>query len=173
MPYVNPPLCSERQPGTDYDCVPCSAIMLVNAHQPGKAPSTNTEADRLRAASGYTYYGGTSVEGIARGVAKRYGYTPRIATSFNALWSMLKPGYGAFVIIRPSNLPADHVLRRYMGTFRGDHCIYVGRKGHRWRVWMLDPEGPPGTGYTGNWLSKGDLRKAFVGSAAALPLHKR
>jgi len=170
MPYVNPPLVSERQAGTDVDCVPCSALMLVLAHAPGKAPATHAEAKRLRAAANVSPYGGTSVEAINKGVTKRYGFTPRIVTTFAQLWAALKPGNGAYVIIRPDRFPWNHPLRIFNGNFHGLHCVYVGRKGFRRRVWMIDPEGPPG--YKGAWVSKSDLAKAFVGSAGVLGLHR-
>jgi hypothetical protein len=175
MSYVNPPLVSEREKGTDEDCAPCSALMLVLAHWPGRAPATLAEAERLRAAAGYGPEGGTSVEGIARGMTKRYGprMTPRIAKYFSALWSLLKPGYGAFVIIKPDRFPLSHPFRIWNANYHGLHCVYVGRKGWRRRVWMIDPEGPRGGSYTGAWVSKSDLAKAFVGSAGVLSIHKR
>lgn len=173
MSWINPPLVSEREKGIDEDCVPCSALMLVLAHHPRLAPATLAEAERLRAAAGYGPNGGTSVEQIALGVRKRYGLSPRIMTAFSALWSALKPGNGAFVIIRPDRFPLNHPFRLYNRNFHGLHCVYVGRKGIRRRVWMIDPEGPRNAGYTGAWVSKSDLAKAFVGSAGVLTLHRR
>jgi hypothetical protein len=172
MAFVNPPLVSEREAGIDEDCVPCSALMGVLAHHPGLAPASHDEAQRLRAAAGYGTEGGTSVEGIARGVIKRYNLFPKIVTSFAALWSALSPGHGAYVVIKPSAMPWGHPLRQYMGSFTGLHCIYVGRKGYRRRVRAFDPEAPYGIGYTGFWLSKSDLERAFVGSAGVFVLHK-
>lgn len=171
MSWVNPPLVSEREVGIDTNCVPCSALMLVLANRPGRAPATLAEAQRIRRDAGYGPRVPTSVETIAVGVKKRYGVSPKIVTTFAGLWANLTAGHGAFVIIKPDRFPWNHPFRIFNGNFHGLHCVYVGRKGWRQRVWMIDPEGPPG--YTGTWVSKSDLAKAFVGSAGVLPLHRR
>lgn len=173
MSYVNPPFVSEREKGTDEDCVPCSALMLALAHKPGVAPATLREAERLRQWSGYGPYGGTSVQWIAVGVERKYGFKPRLAHTFAELWGMLTRGHGAFVIIRPDRFAANHPFRIYNRGFNGFHCVYVGRKGWRRRVWMMDPEGPRNGTYQGAWVSKSDLRKAMAGDAAVLSLHRR
>src|ERR1043165_260116 len=105
MSYVNPPLVSEREKGTDEDCVPCSALMLVLAHSPGKAPATLREAELLRRAAGYGTEGGTSVETIAIGIRKRYGFTPVIRETFAGMWSLLTAGPRAQRLARHSRAP--------------------------------------------------------------------
>lgn len=173
MSYVNPPLVSEREAGTDEDCVPCSALMLALAHKPGIAPATHAEAERLRQWSGYGPYGGTSVEFIAVGMKRKYGLTPKVVTTFAQLWRLLRPGQGAYVIVRPDRFAWNHPFRIYNGAYHGLHCVYVGRKGWRRRVWMIDPEGPKDGSYSGAWVSRSDLARGFVGSAGVLSLHKR
>lgn len=184
MTYIRPPFISERETahtwvdgssrddGAWEDCVPCSVLMAVLAS--GKpAPATHVEAELLREAAGYSPLGGTTIEAICKAADKRYIVDIHVfGASFATLWNALAPGHGAAVIGKPSNLPAAHPLRKYIGVgFTGLHCDYVQREDDLDRVWLMDPTGPT-TGYAGQWLSKADLAKFYVGSSGVLPLEE-
>lgn len=171
MTYVKPPFVSEAQPGVDVDCVGCSAISVVDGHKPGTLPATLAEAKVLRTAAGYGATAGETVEAIAAAVKAKTGIAPAIiGSSFATLWSALTPGRAAFLIGRVENVATTSPFRKHQGDFIGLHCDSVARLDSTDRVWLVDPEGPVGVGYTGEWATKADLQRFYVGDAGVLSL---
>jgi len=186
MPYPLPVFISEREHAHDWpngqhddakweDCVPCSMVMLVNAHKPGTAPATHTEAEALRKVAGYGPIGGTSIERHIPAVKRRYGIELRLSSGddFADLWAHLGKGQGAVIIGKPANLPADHVIRKWVGTaFTGLHAVLVMRRVSGAQVRYIDPSAPRGINYSGTVVTKAELRRFYVGSGATTSIHK-
>lgn len=181
MSWVRPPFISERQAGTWVDCVDCSGLMATLGNRPGIAPATLAEAKALRATAGFPATGGTSIgpitlpsgvkaEGMAAAMRQRYGVNPVIVgTSFADFWAALTPGHSAVAIVKPSLCASTSPIRRFQGSFAGLHGDHLSRLDSTDRAWLMDPCGPT-SGWHGEWVSKADIARCYVGQGAVLPL---
>jgi len=163
-----PPQCSEREPdGTWEDCTWAAGVDLGNAaHGRQVYPTTQTEYEGLRTASGDSMSGGSNVTpNLETGMLERWGWkgTILVAPSMAVLWAALKPGVGAVVQGSMGAFPAGHRLRRWDPKFAAGHAVYVQREDTGLRVWWMNPQAP--TSFAGEWITYDELRR-FV---TALP----
>ncbi len=158
MTWVIPPLVTEHEPGTDYNCVPCSGLMQKLANAPGSAPATLAEAKAIRAASGIPMTGPMSSLNLIVGERNRYHWQPaEIPRGFASIWASLTPGHSATASGIPTDAPVGSPFRHWLPNYSGGHRVYVARMDSLDRVWLLDPEAPDG--YSGEWASKSDLAR--------------
>jgi len=151
---------SEKFAGlTKFDeCGPCSGIMLANSYAGANIhPGTEAECDAIRELGGLPESGAVSAYQLRNGINARYDIPVAIVETFALVWPKLKPGVGAVVVGHLSNFPSGHRLRRGQFSYTGGHDVYVQREGPEERVWWIDPLIAPGTGYTGEWVTKAEL----------------
>lgn len=151
------------------DCGPCSVLMLVDAATGGVKPLIKNleEAERLRMAAGYGPTGGTNIQRLAAASVIKYGIKlPRHVTGPAAIWTALKPGFGAAIAGTMGNFPVGHRLRRWQQSYAGPHSVYIARESSTARVAWIDPLAPKGA-YTGDWVSREELAQFFRGPIAA------
>jgi hypothetical protein len=190
--HYHPPFVTETdEPPSWNDCQWCAGLMLANKATRGRYPSTRSEREALREASG-DYMGGSSFHDLARGYLRRYGKRVSLnAISVATLERRLLRGDGADVNLIYNALP-DHFTRwdrRFAAKGRlSRHAAYVqatdrGGNFHltpdgRLRdVFWNDPLGrsptgtPPTKRYRGEWMPWPVLVRslvAFTGSSSAV-----
>lgn len=181
MTYIRPRFVSEREraerwvDGTSWDdsrwedCGPCSVLMLVDATTGHREPVTAdlNEAERLRLAAGYGPTGGTNIGRLAGAATVRYRIKlPRAVSGASAVWTALRPGFGAAIAGTMGNFPAGHRLRRWQPSFAGGHSVYIAREDATQSVWWVDPLAPRGW-YSGERVTRQELATFFKGPIAA------
>lgn len=154
MTYVIPPVCTEHQPGPDVACVACCGIMQANAHHPGTAASTLSEANLLRNAGGVAS-GGMNTAQLVAGMQKLFGWAPQVVVGWAKLRPLLVPGKSATVSGIPANAPAGSPIRRFVGAYPKGHRVFIEIL-DAGEPWLMDPEGPV-TGYSGQRVPWADL----------------
>ena len=97
MAFFRPSHCTEREAdGTFEDCVPCSGVMLANAHAGADVhPVTNVEYEALRAASKPKTTTFVTLGELKRGLKDRYGWSGPIVTGAANVWQALTPSTAA------------------------------------------------------------------------------
>lgn len=156
--YLIPPLVTEHETGPDDDCVFCSGVMQVLARWPGRCPATLTTAEALRHAAGIPD-GPASSGDLVKGITVLFGagYAPTTVQGPAALWAALAPGHSATVSGIPTAAPAGSPPRHWLPNYGEGHRLFAERLDTTDRVWLMDPEGPAGTFYQGEWCSKAAL----------------
>lgn len=143
------------------------------AHDP-TIPATHYEGERLRQAAGLgPYTGGTNPPGMTNkellyALKARYGFSAgiTIGTSFAGLWAALPVGHVASITGKLGVFPVGHRLRRWAGTFDGYHKMFLYRYSTADEAWWCDPLAPTGVGYSGERVTKAEV-KLFVEAAIA------
>jgi len=143
------------------DCSWDSAIEFARAAKTSAIPATHTEAEHLRDDAGERPTGGSNIDDVRRGLARRYrwstGYT--VAYNFSQLWAALTKGKVAVVQGSMGAFPAGHRLRRWQPSYAGPHAVCAFRLDGTDNVWWCDPLAPYGVGYKGQWVTKADLKR--------------
>lgn len=145
------------------DCTWDSAIEFARLGLTSAIPATHQEAEALRAASGEPPTGGSNIDDVKRGLARRYRWTSGyvVAYNFSQLWSALTKGKVAVVQGMLGAFPKGHRLRRFDPDYTGPHAVSAQRLDSTDNVWWCDPLAPYGIGYKGQWVTKSQL-KVFV-----------
>ena len=161
-----PQFVSEREPGVDEDCVPCSGLMFANAVSGGKYPATLAEAEAMRAQSGATMGDGDgmNIVQLDAGLKRRYGWSGTIVYSEADVIASLSPGRCMAIIGRPANCSERSPFRRFLPTFTRLHCVFLANTGSAY--WLMDPEGPGDGSYKGQFVNLTDIRAYYEGDGA-------
>jgi hypothetical protein len=148
------------------DCLWCSAIMWLRLVRSASIPATLREAELLRDASGEPTYGGSNMDDLKRGLARRYGfYNFTTHYSADSLWAALTPGKAAVVQGDYGDLPST--LRRWQSSYAGGHAVMVIRSDTSPYGWWDDPLAPSGIGYRGQWVHRDTIKRFANGQAGA------
>lgn len=120
------------------DCL-FTSFVEVDRFAGGEEPASLTEAEALRAASGVSPQGPSSIAKAQIGMESRYGHKFRLGAGEAALLA-LSPGEAAVVAGSLANFPLDHTLRRWDPTYDAGHGIPLYRRADGW-LWC-DPLAP-------------------------------